>query len=100
MCRLAMRDRNLLRRIAILEVGLNPPEAGCPEPRHFLPSTPAPPTDLAFCLSPRQTNLAAAARGGILIVPLLAFNATRSEVFKRSFQAKGGATRPALLLRT
>jgi hypothetical protein len=36
-----MLDRNLLRRIAILEVGLNPPEADCPEPRQFLPQTPA-----------------------------------------------------------
>ncbi len=90
MCRLAMLDRNLLRRIAILEVGLNPPEADCLEPWQLLPPTPATPTELAFCLSPRQTNLAAAARGGILIVPLLAFNATRS--------GADGST--ALLLRT
>ena len=36
-----MLDRNLLRRIAILEVGLVLPEADCPEPRQCLPPTPA-----------------------------------------------------------
>ncbi len=86
MCRLEMRDRNLLRRIAIMEVGLNPPEADCPEPRQLLPPTPAIPTDLAFCLSPRPVRPAAVARDGILIVPQLAFNATRLRAFQRRFQ--------------